>query len=69
MGALGGSASDVGDLAWTNGAAAWTAQDGSAQRAHYVRIWRNDTPAWRLLFDVLLPAPPLKTPPVTPPAS
>ena len=40
-----------------------------AQRAHYVRIWRNDKAGWRLLFDELLPAPPLKTPPVTPPAS
>jgi len=66
---LGGSASSAGDLAWTYGAAQWTAQDGSAQRAHYVRIWRNDAAGWRLLFDELLPAPPLKAPPVTPPAS
>lgn len=66
---LGGSASSAGDLAWTYGAAAWTAQDGSAQRAHYVRVWRNDEPGWRLLFDELLPAPPLKTPPVAAPAS
>jgi hypothetical protein len=63
---LGGSASKAGDLAWTYGAAAWTAQDGSAQRGHYVRVWRNDKPGWRLLFDELLPAPPLKAPPVTP---
>jgi hypothetical protein len=39
-----------------------------------VRIWRNDAPGWRLLFDELLPAPALKTPPaqaqaVAPPAS
>lgn len=65
---LGGSASSAGDMAWTYGAAGWTAGDGSAQRGHYVRIWRNDKPGWRLLYDVLLPAPPLKTPPVTPPA-
>jgi hypothetical protein len=66
---LGGSASKAGDLAWTYGAAQWTAQDGSAQRAHYVRVWRNDKPGWRLLFDELLPAPPLKAPPVQTPAS
>ena len=66
---LGGSASNAGDLAWTYGVAQWTAQDGSAQRAHYVRVWRNDRAGWRLLFDELLPAPPLKAPPVAPPAS
>lgn len=65
---LGGSASSAGDMAWTYGAAGWTATDGSARRGHYVRIWRNDKSGWRLLYDVLLPAPPLKTPPVTPPA-
>jgi hypothetical protein len=63
---LGGRASDAGDLAWTYGAAGWTARDGSAQRGHYVRIWRNDKAGWRLLFDQLLAAPPLKTPPVSP---
>lgn len=66
---LGGSASNAGDLAWTYGAAEWTAQDKTAQRAHYVRVWRNDKAGWRLLFDELLPAPPLKAPPVAPPAS
>jgi ketosteroid isomerase-like protein len=66
---LGGQASNAGDLAWTYGAANWTARDGSAQRGHYVRIWRNDKPGWRLLFDELLAAPPLKTPPVATPAS
>lgn len=63
---LGGQASDAGDLAWTYGAARWTARDGSSQRGHYVRIWRNDRAGWRLLFDELLPAPPLKAPPVVP---
>lgn len=65
---LGGQASDAGDLAWTYGAAKWT-KDGQERRGHYVRIWRNDKAGWRLLFDELLPAPPLKAPPVTPPAS
>jgi hypothetical protein len=63
---LGGSASKAGDLAWTYGAAEWTAADSSPQRAHYVRVWRDDKAGWKLLYDVLLPAPPLKTPPVAP---
>ncbi|MDB5493945.1 MAG: hypothetical protein JWP86_1282 [Phenylobacterium sp.] len=54
---LGGLASSAGDLAWTYGMAAWTA-DGKAGRGHYVRIWRNDARGWRLLFDELLPLPP-----------
>ena len=60
---LGGQASSAGDYAWTYGAAGWIAQDGSRQRAHYVRIWRNDKAGWRLLFDQLLAAPPLNPPP------
>ena len=62
---LGGQASKAGDLAWTYGAAEWTARDGQPRRGHYVRIWRNDKAGWRLLFDELLPAPPLTAPPVT----
>ncbi len=59
---LGGQASDAGDLAWTYGLAQWT-RDGRTERGHYVRIWRNDEAGWRLLFDELLPAPPLNAPP------
>lgn len=62
---LGGQASSAGDLAWTYGVAAWEAE-GQPRRGHYVRVWRNDRPGWRLLFDELLDAPALKTPPVTP---
>jgi ketosteroid isomerase-like protein len=58
---LGGQASSAGDLAWTYGLAEWT-KDGQPARGHYLRIWRNDKAGWRLLFDELLPAPPLKTP-------
>ncbi len=65
---LGGQASAAGDLAWTYGVARWTT-DGGDHRGHYVRIWRNDAAGWRLLFDELLPAPDLKTPPVAAPAS
>ena len=64
---MGGRASDAGDLVWTYGAARWT-RDGADQRGHYVRIWRNDRAGWRLLFDELLPASPLKPPPVASPA-
>ena len=64
---LGGQASNAGDLAWTYGVARWT-HDGQAQRGHYVRIWRNDAAGWRLLFDELLAAPALKSPPVTSPS-
>jgi len=61
---LGGSASAAGDLAWTYGAAKWTAGE-TEKRGHYVRIWRNDKAGWRLLFDELLEAPP-PPPPKTP---
>ena len=53
---LGGQASSAGDMAWTYGMAQWTA-DGKTKKGHYVRIWRNDTAGWRLLFDELLPSP------------
>ena len=46
-----------------DGLAKWTSRDGPDRRGHYVRIWRNDKAGWRLLFDELLPAPPLKPPP------
>lgn len=63
---LGGRASQAGDLAWTYGIAQWTDAQGKPQRGHYVRIWRDDAPGWRVLFDELLPAPPLKVPPSEP---
>lgn len=66
---LGGRASKAGDFVWTYGLVQWTGADGADQRAHYVRVWRDDKPGWRLLFDEILPAPPLKTPPVKPEAS
>jgi len=64
---LGGQASKAGDLAWTYGVARWS-KDGPGARGHYVRIWRNDRAGWRILFDELLPAPPLKTPPPAAPS-
>ncbi len=65
---LGGSASSAGDLAWTYGVARWAGPEGE-RRGHYVRIWRNDAAGWRLLFDELLPGPPLKTPPAAAPTA
>lgn len=65
-GPLGGSASSAGDMAWTYGVARWSTAEGGERRGHYVRIWRNDQAGWRLLFDELLPGPPLKTPPTAP---
>ncbi|MBW8813703.1 MAG: DUF4440 domain-containing protein [Caulobacterales bacterium] len=66
---LGGRASKAGDLVWTYGVAQWTDAAGAPQRGHYVRIWRDDRPGWRILFDELLPAPPLKRPPASPAAA
>ncbi|WP_312166913.1 DUF4440 domain-containing protein [Phenylobacterium sp.] len=52
--ALGGRASQAGDLAWTYGDARW--QDGPAEhRGHYVRIWQSRADGWRLVFDQILP--------------
>lgn len=52
----GGGASAAGDLAWTWGEARWTGEAGPG-RGHYVRIWRNEGPAWSLVYDQLLPVP------------
>lgn len=53
---LGGGASKAGDLAWTYGAARWSAQGGEA-RGHYVRVWQSRAEGWRLIFDQILPVP------------
>jgi len=52
----GGEASKAGDLAWTYGDAAWTA-DGKPRTGHYVRIWQDSPAGWRLVFDQLYPLP------------
>jgi len=51
---LGGGASEVGDLVWTYGEAAWSAEERPA-RGHYVRIWQSRAEGWRLVFDQILP--------------
>ncbi|MGH6909546.1 MAG: DUF4440 domain-containing protein [Phenylobacterium sp.] len=50
--ALGGSASQAGDLAWTYGDATWT-----GGRGHYVRIWQRRGGAWKIVFDQILVVP------------
>ena len=53
---LGGIASQAGDMAFTWGEAGWTGDEG-ARRGHYARIWQKRTEGWRLVVDLLIPAP------------
>lgn len=53
----GGGASQYGDLAWTYGTAAWTA-DGQDRRGHYVRLWQWQDGGWKIVLAQLIPAPP-----------
>lgn len=59
--AIGGRASQAGDLVFTYGDAKWT-RDGQARRGHYVRIWQKRSEGWRLVFDELLGVPPAAKP-------
>jgi hypothetical protein len=52
--ALGGRASQAGDLVWTYGDARWK-QASKDRRGHYVRIWQSRAEGWRLVFDQILP--------------
>lgn len=54
---LGGIASSAGDLAFTYGEARWT-REHQTGRGHYVRIWQKRREGWRLVTDMLIPAPP-----------
>jgi ketosteroid isomerase-like protein len=54
---LGGVASRAGDLAFTWGEARWTAQE-EPRWGHYARIWQRRREGWRLVVDLLIPAPP-----------
>lgn len=55
--ALGGEASQSGDLAWTYGEADW-AHLGQKRRGFYVRVWQYRAEGWKLVFDQIVPAPP-----------
>ena len=52
----GGVASRGGDMAFTYGEARWT-RDERPRWGHYARIWQKRTEGWRLVADVLIPAP------------
>lgn len=53
---IGGVASHAGDLAFTWGEVRW-AREGAARWGHYARIWQNRSEGWRIVADVLVPAP------------
>jgi ketosteroid isomerase-like protein len=54
---ISGVASQAGDLAFTWGEARWTA-DEDQRWGHYARIWQKRHEGWRLIVDLLIPAPP-----------
>ncbi len=54
--ALGGGASEAGDLVWTYGEGRTDAA-ATGQTGYYVRIWQNRRAGWRLVFDEFLPPP------------
>ena len=59
--ALGGGASQAGDMVWTYGPVAWT-RDGQARTGWYVRLWqkrsRRPSGGWRIVVAQLISAPP-----------
>lgn len=57
--ALGGDASEAGDLVFTYGDASWS-KDGTARRGHYVRIWQKRSDGWKIVFDEIVAVPPPK---------
>jgi len=54
---LGATASRAGDLAFTYGESRWS-RDEQPRRGHYVRIWQKRREGWKLVSDMLIPAPP-----------
>ena len=58
----GGGQSRYGDLVWTYGAAAWTAE-GQERTGHYVRLWQRQEDGFRIVLAQLIPAPPPPPPP------
>ncbi|HEV2747426.1 MAG TPA: DUF4440 domain-containing protein [Allosphingosinicella sp.] len=53
---LGGTASSAGDMAFTYGETRWT-EAGEPRWGHYTRIWQKRRDGWRLVVDLLVPAP------------
>jgi ketosteroid isomerase-like protein len=52
--AIGGGASQAGDLAWTYGSTAAPAAE-AAVTGYYVRVWQRRPRGWRLVFEQILP--------------
>ncbi|HWT11124.1 MAG TPA: hypothetical protein VN231_00050 [Allosphingosinicella sp.] len=53
---LGAIASRAGDLVFTWGEARWSGE-GADGWGHYARIWQKRAQGWRLVADILVPAP------------
>lgn len=53
---LGGVASSAGDLAFTWGEVRWSRGE-EPRWGHYARIWQNRREGWRLVAEILVPAP------------
>ena len=53
---LGGVASRAGDMVFTWGQLRWT-RDDQPRWGHYARIWQKRSEGWRLVADMLIPAP------------
>lgn len=58
----GGGASRYGDMVWTYGSAAWTAE-GQPRTGHYVRLWQRQADGWKMVLAQLIPAPVAAPPP------
>jgi ketosteroid isomerase-like protein len=54
--ALGGTASRAGDMAFTYGEVRWTREE-KPRWGHYARIWQKRKEGWKLVSDLLVPAP------------
>jgi ketosteroid isomerase-like protein len=52
--ALGDGASSAGDFVYTYGDAAWTRDDGSEARGHYIRLWQFREGDWRIVVDEVI---------------
>jgi hypothetical protein len=53
---IGGIASQAGDMAFTWGETRWT-QGDQDRWGHYARIWQKRREGWRIVADMLVPAP------------
>jgi len=52
----GGTASSGGDMVFSYGEMRWE-RDGQPRWGHYARIWQKRTEGWKIVADILVPAP------------